>query len=149
SKVYDRALLAGRHGLAGKALEMLLKSHPAIFGREGAEMQLKLMLQLGRAYEGRAWLEPRHESVLGFSSYHRLRAQAAAACGDYEGADEELDQLSEEWRKVRVSADRLLPVRSAMAVRAAGLVRPVLGPWPASLAGTLYALRSDALRPFG
>jgi hypothetical protein len=150
SKVYHRADLAYRHGLAGKALEMLLGSHPAIFGKAGAKLQLDLMLELGRAYEVRAWLEPEHESVLGFSSYHWLRAQAAAACGDYAEVEEELDLVSQEWRQVLVSATRLLPVRTAVAVRVteAVLVRPDLGAGPAGLAGAVF-LQFDALRPLG
>jgi hypothetical protein len=70
--------LAARHGLSRKALELLLDSHPAIFGRAGAVMQLDLMLGAGRAFEVRAWLEPEHEAVLGFTPYHALQAWAAA-----------------------------------------------------------------------
>ena len=51
------------------------------------------MLQAGRAFEVRAWLEPDHQALLGYSPYHWLQAQAAAACGDYAAADAELDQL--------------------------------------------------------
>ena len=91
SKVFERARLASHHGLSRKALEMLLASHPAIFGKSGAQMQLELMLQAGRAFEVRAWLEPDHEAVLGYSPYHWLQVQAAAACGDYAAADAELD----------------------------------------------------------
>jgi tetratricopeptide (TPR) repeat protein len=150
SKVYDRARLAYRHGLAGKALEMLLGSHPAIFGKAGAQLQLDLMLELGRAYEVRAWLEPEHESVLGFSSYHWLRAQAAAACGDYAEAEAELDRASEEWRQVGVSATRLLPVRTVIALRVAEavLTRPDVGAGPAGLVWAVLR-QFDALRPLG
>jgi hypothetical protein len=150
SKVYERARLAYRHGLAGKALQMLLGSHPAIFGKDGARLQLDLMLELGRAYEVRDWLEPEHESVLGFSSYHWLRAQGAAACGDYAGVEEELDLLSQEWQKVRVSATQLLPVRTAVALRVAQavLVRPDLRAGPPGLASAAF-LQFDALRRLG
>src|SRR5262249_33208179 len=48
SKVLDRAGVASRHGLSRQALEMLLASHPAIFGRAGAQLQLELILQAGR-----------------------------------------------------------------------------------------------------
>jgi tetratricopeptide (TPR) repeat protein len=150
SKVYDRADLAYRHGLAGKALAMLLGSHPAIFGKRGARLQLDLMLESGRAYEVRAWLEPAHESVLGFSSYHWLRAQAAAACGDYAGVEKELDLVSQEWRQVRVSPTRLLPVRAAVAERVAQavLARPDLGAGAPGLGGAV-CFQLDALRPLG
>jgi tetratricopeptide (TPR) repeat protein len=148
SKVLDRARLAARHGLTRKALEMLLESHPAIFGKSGAQMQLGLMLQAGRAYEVRAWLEPEHEAVLGFSPYHSLQVQAAAACGDYAGADAELDKLGEEVRQVGVSPAQLVPVRSAVALQAGGaaLAHPVPGAGPAGLAGAAF-LQFEALRP--
>jgi hypothetical protein len=150
SKVHARADLAARHGLTRKALEMLLDSNLAIFGKAGLTLQVNLMLELGRAYEVRAWLEPEHERQLGSSSYHELRAQAAAACGDYAGADDELDQMSEQWRQVAVAADRLLPVRSVIAQRVAQavLVRPAPGAAQAGLAGALL-LQFDALRPLG
>jgi hypothetical protein len=150
SGVVDRARLACRHGLTRKALEMLLESHPAIFGKPGAELQLDLMLQAGRAFEVRAWLEPEHEAVLGFSSYHSLQAQAAAACGDYTAADAELEKLSEQFRQVQTSADKAMPVRSVVALRVGGaaLARPVPGAGPVGLAGMAYQL-FDQLRPLG
>jgi hypothetical protein len=148
SKVLDRARLAYRHGLTGKVLEMLLESHPAIFGKAGAELQLDLMLQAGRAFEVRAWLEPEHEAVLGFTVYHSLQARAAAACGDYAGADAELDQLGEPLRQVRISPEQLVPVRSAVALRVGGavLARPVPGAGPAGLAGMVFR-QFEELRP--
>ncbi len=150
SQVLERARVAYRHGLTRKALEMLLESHPAIFGKAGVELQLKLMLQAGRAFEVRAWLEPEHEAGLGFSSYHTLQAQAAAACGDYAAADAELEKLGEQVRQVQTSADNVLPVRSAVALRVGGavLARPVYGAGPAGLAGMGYQ-QYDELRPLG
>jgi tetratricopeptide (TPR) repeat protein len=148
STVLDRARLASRHGLSRKALEMLLASYPAIFGKAGAQMQLELMLQAGRAYEVRAWLEPEHEAVLGFEPYHALQARAAAACGDYAAADAELDRLSEELRQVRLPPERVVPVRSAVALRVgdAVLTRPVPGAGPAGLAGSVFQ-QFNALQP--
>jgi tetratricopeptide (TPR) repeat protein len=148
SKVFERARLAARHGLSRKALEMLLESHPAKFGKAGALMQLDLMMQSGRAFDIRAWVEPEHESVLGSSAYHWLRVHAGAACGDYATVDAELDVLSDELRKVRVSAEEVLPVRTVVALRVAGavLAHPALGAGPAGPAGTAYQ-ELDALRP--
>jgi hypothetical protein len=150
SKVFERARLAARHGLARKALEMLLDSHPAIFGKGGAIMQLDLMLQAGRAFEVRAWLEPKHEAVLGSLIYHWLQVHSAAACGDYAAADAELDVLSEDLRQVRTSPEQLMPVRSAVSLRIAGavLARPGLGTGPAGLAGSAFQ-DFDAVRPLG
>jgi hypothetical protein len=150
SKVVSRARLASRHGLSRRALEMLLESHPAIFGKSGAQMQLELMLRAGRAFEVRAWLEPDHEAVLGYSPYHWLQVQAAAACGDYAAADAELDKLSEEVRRVVTSPEQAVPVRSAVAARVAGavLTRPVHGSGPPGLAAALFQ-QFEALRPLG
>jgi tetratricopeptide (TPR) repeat protein len=149
SKVYDRAQLAARHGLTRQALEMLLESHPAIFGKPGFQMQLRLMMEAGRAFEVRDWLEPDHEAMLGFSQYHALLAQAAAACGDYAGADAELDRLSDELRHVGVSRTQILPVRPAVGVQVA---QAVLSGFtcgqggPATLTGTAF-LQYQALSP--
>jgi hypothetical protein len=148
SKVFRRASLAARHGLSRKALEMLLESHPAVFGDAGVRLQLDLMMQAGRAFEVRAWLEPQHEAVLGFTPYHSLRAEADAACGDYAGADAELDVLGEKVRQVGISPKQLAPVRAAVALRvgSATLARPDFAAGPAGLAGTGFA-QFDALRP--
>jgi hypothetical protein len=150
SKVFERARLAARHGLSHKALEMLLASHPAKFGKAGALMQLDLMMQAGRAFDIRAWLEPEHESVLGSSAYHWLQVHAAAACGDYATVDAELDVLSDELRQVRTSPEELVPVRSVVALRVAGavLAHPALGAGPTGLAGAAFQ-EFDAVRPLG
>jgi hypothetical protein len=148
SAVLDRARLAARHGLSRKALELLLESHPAIFGRAGAAMQLDLMLGAGRAFEVRAWLEPEHEAVLGFTTYHALQAWSAAACGDYVAADAELDRLGEPLRHVQISADQVMPVRSAIALRVGGavLARPALNSGAVGLAG-MAVRQFDELGP--
>jgi tetratricopeptide (TPR) repeat protein len=148
TKVFDRARLASRHGLSRKALEMLLESHPAIFGSSGAQLQLELMLHAGRAFEVRAWMQPDHEAVLGYSTYHWLELEAALACGDYTMAEAEVDRLSEEARQVRISAELVLPVRSAVGLRVAGAVldRPVFGSGPPGLAASVFQ-QFEAVRP--
>jgi tetratricopeptide (TPR) repeat protein len=153
SKVLARARLAVRHGLARQALEMLLASSPAIFGKDGTRLQLELMLLEGRAAEVRAWLSEAPPAILGrdgFVPYHWLLAQASAACGDYDGADREVDQMTELVRRVQLPPDKLLAVRPAVAVRAtqAALTRPVPGAGPAGLAVAAY-LQFEALRHLG
>jgi tetratricopeptide (TPR) repeat protein len=148
SKVLDRAKVAVRHRLTRKALDMLLESNIAIFGTEGAQLQLDLMLQAGRAFEVRAWLEPGLEAKLGPDAYHWLQVKAAAACGDYAAADASLNALGEKLRFVAVSQEKAMPVRSAMALRVADavLARPAVGGGPAALA---WSVRSEfrALQP--
>jgi tetratricopeptide (TPR) repeat protein len=150
SKVLDRASLAARHGLSRKALDMLLESHPAIFGKSGLQLQLELMMKGGRASDVHAWLEPQHEDVLGFRRYHLLQAEAAAASGDYAAADAELDTLSEQLRQVGISGDKFVPVRSAIAFRVgdAALARSALDGGPAGLVGVAF-FPCEALRPLG
>jgi hypothetical protein len=98
------------------------------------------MLHAGRAFDVLAWLEPRHESTLGFAAYHGLRAQAAAACGDYAEADAELDLRSTEHREVGIISDIVVPVRSAVALRVAetALERPIPGAGPAGQAASAF-----------
>jgi hypothetical protein len=148
--VVERARLAARHGLTRKSLEMLLQSYPAIFGKTGTQMQLELMLKSGRAYEVRAWLEPKHEELLDYSLFHSLQAQAAAACGDYAAADAELNLLSVPLRQAGVSGEQVLPVREAVALQVGGavLAGPVFGAGPAGLASSGFQ-QFEVLRPVG
>ncbi len=150
SKVFDRASLAARHGLARKALDMLLGSHPVIFGKSGLQLQLDLMMRGGRAGEVRAWLDPQYEDALGFARYHSLQAQAAAACGDYAAADAELDTLSQQLRLVGISKDHFVPVRSAIAFRVgdAAWARLALDGGPAGLIGAAF-FPCELLQPLG
>ena len=150
SKVFDRASLAARHGLTRKALDMLLESHPAIFGKAGLELQLELMMRSGRANDIRAWLEPQHEDVLGFRRYHMLLAEAAVADGDYAAADAELNALSQQLRRVGISTDKSLPVRSAIAFRVgdAVLARLAIEGGPAGQVGAAF-FPCELLKPLG
>jgi tetratricopeptide (TPR) repeat protein len=123
-KVFERAYLARRNGLAGKGLRILLASDNAAFGRPGLLLELELLLSTGRVTEVREWMEPAHKAALGASRYGWLRAQLAAATGGYQQADKELAELVALSRQVRV------PGKSAMTVRAAvllGVSQAVLG----------------------
>jgi hypothetical protein len=90
----DRAELALRKGLAGKARDLLLESDRSSFGRPGMALELQLLLRTGRARDVRSWTEPEQKDELGPELYHWLRAQALAALGDYGAADGELSQLN-------------------------------------------------------
>ncbi len=88
---HERARLALSRGLAAKALEVLLASDVSVFGAEGAQMQLELMLTTGRVHDARTLLEDEElKGLVGAIQYHWLRVQAAAALGDYAGADREM-----------------------------------------------------------
>ena len=105
-KVLDRAFVAGRMGLAGKALEILLKSDIAAFGPEGMDVELKMLLGTGQVEKVRAWMTAAHELDLGPSSFHWTKAQLAAAVGDYFLADEHLHAL------VKSPASPAMPMRT-------------------------------------
>lgn len=91
--VYSKARLAESNGLPGYALEQLLKSNYAEFGREGAIFQLYLLLHAGRTADFRMMIDPEQEPVLGTFNFHWLQILLAAADGDYARADEHLRRL--------------------------------------------------------
>jgi tetratricopeptide (TPR) repeat protein len=88
-RVVDRALLAGRIGLAGEALQILLKSDVSAFGRDGMDLELKLLLITGNVDKVR-WMNPEHLQILGDHDYHWNRAQWDAATGNYGEADQDI-----------------------------------------------------------
>jgi tetratricopeptide (TPR) repeat protein len=92
--VYARADLAQRSGLPAHALEQLLRSIGyADFGREGAILELHLLLHAGRTEEVRSWFDPDWEPALGSFNYHWLQAILAATDGNYDHADDHLERL--------------------------------------------------------
>ena len=107
---YGKARYAESNGLPGYALDQLLKSNYAEFGREGATLQLYLLLHAGRAEDFRSLIDPAQESVMGRFNYHWMQTLLAAADGNYREADEHLQQLID--RKL-VSAARRPPDHSA------------------------------------
>jgi hypothetical protein len=93
-RVLDRAVLAVRKGLAGKARDVLLASDVAAFGPQGMALELELLTMTGRVQEVREWMSSEHEASLGEGNYRWLRILAAAAAGDYAAADEDLAYLA-------------------------------------------------------
>lgn len=94
TRVADRAAMAVRRGLAGKARDLLLTSDVSAFGVQGAELELNLLLRTGRADDVIDWTAPELEAALGVANVHRIRAQAQAAAGGYAAADGELAELA-------------------------------------------------------
>ncbi len=92
-RVADQADLAGRLGLPGLALALLLKSDIAAFGAAGLKQQLDLMVRTGQARLVVEWTSPDQQDAVGLRSYHWLRAQAFAGLGDYNSADRELVEI--------------------------------------------------------
>jgi hypothetical protein len=114
----QKARLALENGLAETALDLLLKADPKDLEdkrlpgeRPGATMAVDLLLGLGRLDEARAALTPEDTSEgslsksvfgthpqLGLPAYEWFQTQLAAACGDYEAADEALADSIEQLR---------------------------------------------------
>ncbi|MGH7169055.1 MAG: hypothetical protein ACRELG_02095 [Gemmataceae bacterium] len=93
-KIIDRAEAAANYGLGGKALELLLASDAASFGKRGIMLELHLLLSTGRVRDVREWMSPDHRETLGDEIYLEDRVELAAACGDYAQADAELAALT-------------------------------------------------------
>src|SRR5262249_3341597 len=93
-RVLDRASLALRKGLAGRARDGVLASGIAGFGSQGMALELDLLLRTGRARDVLEWAGPELSGGLGEGAYHFLRAHAATALGDYAIGEEEFAQLA-------------------------------------------------------
>jgi hypothetical protein len=103
--VMERARKARQKGLAREALDILLGSTIDVFKQEGAQMQIELMLILGRVREAQEMLTPELKGFLGMVPVAQLEAELpaflwyrtvlAAALGDYREADERLAELQE------------------------------------------------------
>jgi tetratricopeptide (TPR) repeat protein len=86
----DRAALAVRKKLGGKALETLLDYDVSAFGNKGLRLEIRLLLLTGKAPEARDWMQDWHKDALGSADYQWFQALAHAATGDYEEADKNL-----------------------------------------------------------
>jgi hypothetical protein len=108
SKPYPKAVMALSYGLAEQALNVLLESDVTEFGKPGARLQLELLLAMGRAEDARRGLEDPtvdieelkqgmettrvgpYMEVPAYAWYMFLRQ---TACGDYAGADRQLQEI--------------------------------------------------------
>jgi tetratricopeptide (TPR) repeat protein len=138
-----KALLARDLGLARQALDVVRSSQALLFGPEALELEATLLLTLGRAEEVRQFLGDedirKNRDKLGvtvvpappplreyrFPAYAWLAACQAAAVGDYDLAEEQIQEsrsrLDREARGKRQAVQRGLPWMLAweLGVRAA------------------------------
>jgi tetratricopeptide (TPR) repeat protein len=134
--VLDKAQIAESVGLPGAALDILLKSSYRAFGREGAALELQLLLSTGRTREVREWMEPEQAPHLGRANYYWIQALLAAARGDYTQAGQDLRRVA----PARVNLPlpyplplillRDIPPRQAIALLAGQLVQEELAKQP-------------------
>jgi tetratricopeptide (TPR) repeat protein len=94
-RVLDRAHLAVKLGLAGRAVDLLLASDYSAFGMDGANLQLDLLLATGETRLVDEMVDPPKSKEFGPKRYGWLRAQVALAVGDYEKADTALAGMSD------------------------------------------------------
>jgi tetratricopeptide (TPR) repeat protein len=143
---FGRARVARNLGLAGKAIDVLLKSHPDLYGEDGLRMLLDLLLSTGQADAAGAMLEReelvRNPDALGYYELpgamregrrwsYRLHAYdwftfaQAAAAGRYDRAIPALGRLRERLRAdARFLAPRVLSAFSRQLGSEVGLAAP-------------------------
>ena len=125
-KMIDRAEEAEKqYGMGGKALEILLDSDAASFGKRGMILELQLLLSTGRVREVREWMLPDLRETIGDEVYLKNRAALSAACGDYERAESELSDLAALYDKP-LAIDRFadkLSLREAIALGVANEIQ--------------------------
>ncbi len=125
-KMIDRAEEAEKqYGMGGKALEILLDSDAASFGKRGMILELQLLLSTGRVREVREWMLPDLRETIGDEIYLHNRAVLSAACGDYERAESELSDLAALYDKP-LAIDRFadkLSLRQAIALGVANEIQ--------------------------
>jgi hypothetical protein len=115
-RVADRAQAALQRGLAGEARSLLLESDVSLFGAEGTELEVDLLLRTGRAGDVRDWTAAELKGTLGGKGYHWLRAQALAALGEYAAADDELAELAKEGGPLPAPAVEVFALLAGRAV---------------------------------
>jgi hypothetical protein len=104
-RVMEKARIALELGLGEKALQALLDSDSLEFGKEGALLELDLLMRQGRLDELREQLAPEKEDIrkqlpedmnssLGAGSYETYRMLLAVAEGDYKEADAQLEEAA-------------------------------------------------------
>jgi|GEM_PF-705775 tetratricopeptide (TPR) repeat protein/MFS family permease len=119
--VYTKADTAWHDfGLAGKALSILLSSDVASFGPEGMAMELELLLHTGRVKDVRDWPNPEDaKDFLGPAVYLEIQVQLDAALGNYQSAEDDLEEMIEEVHAMVDPQVGRLPMRTLMSIAAA------------------------------
>lgn len=162
----NRAITATQLGLLGKAVEVLLQSHPDLYGTDGLGLLAELLLQSGRAAEARVLLDrpelQRRPDALGgtvlpgkpgaqrwpyqFPRYLWLDLCQRAAAGDYDRAQAALDQLIAWLDAVQRANEPLLRlhVHQIIAIEL-GSLAPPWGSWYWLDSTRRRGLRSDRL----
>jgi hypothetical protein len=141
-----RARLAERLGLAGLALDLLLASDLAAFGKEGMLIELELLLSSGRGDEARAWLEPKHMNFLGEFAYHWIGARLAVDAGDYDDADAHLQQMGMHSVTLSMLDATELPLERGIAISVAANILGGLAEAGANLPHARLALATTGPR---
>jgi tetratricopeptide (TPR) repeat protein len=118
--VYTKAETAWQEfGLAGKALSILLSSDVASFGPEGMRMELELLLHTGRLKDVREWPDPEGaKDYLGATLYLEIQVQLEAASGNYQQAEDDIEEMIEEVHAMQDPQGGRLAIRGGMSMAA-------------------------------
>jgi hypothetical protein len=112
----EQAQRAEQLGLPGKALDILLAADASSLGRQGALLELQLLLLAGRAGEVREVLKDIPEKTLADSDFRWLQAQLAAAEGNYALAEAHLRALAIHGINVPELKMKEAPVRTVISL---------------------------------
>jgi tetratricopeptide (TPR) repeat protein len=93
--VFEKANLAVRHGLGGRALELMMESDLSKLTEPEIKFVLDLLITQGRAEELEQVLREEFRRYLGVG-YDWYKAQAGAALGNYEEAYKALENAAEQ-----------------------------------------------------
>jgi tetratricopeptide (TPR) repeat protein len=143
-RVLDRAAMASKMGLAGKALDLLLESNIAAFGPKGMELELELLLNTGQVKSVLEWTGSEQEAMLGASFYRWLRSKALAASGDYLLAEEGCVQLAKASAVGDVDRGQLRQL-IAVVIGQAFLEAPTNGPLPFAVRRASFSMEIGGL----
>jgi hypothetical protein len=92
-KAVARAARTLEAGLPVRALQLLAGADSSTLGPEGVLLKCQLLLYVGRGDEARAGLAELPSQAEALPEFHWVRAQLAAATGDYARADDDLRAL--------------------------------------------------------
>ncbi len=122
--VFNKAEMAWMEfGLAGKALSILLSSDVAAFGRKGMALELELLLHTGRVKDVREWPDPQGaKDYLGAEPYLEMQVQLEAASGNYQLAEDHLQEMLDNLHIVKGPRGDGLTMRGETSVAAARTV---------------------------
>ena len=110
---FEKATLAVRHGLGGRALEIMMESDLTKLTAQEMKFVLDLLISQGRAEDLQQYLREEFRRELGVG-YDWYKAQAGAALGNYEDAYKALENAAEQLEGAAVGMALQLSVSQTL-----------------------------------